>query len=593
MLICLDQRTGTGCGTVNKDDALFCASCGRKLYFGLKLHNRDDIVGVYRIDKVIGHGSFGAVYLADVLQTPGQQVALKETFDPSEIQNYRAEFAVLARLQHPHLPRYHNVFEANGNGYLVMEYVPGQSLQEVLDRQQGPLLEAQVLGYAIQLCDALAFLHSQTPPILHRDIKPANVRLTPEGLIKLVDFGLVKEGSGATHSARRGVTPAYAPPEQWGMGGQHTDARSDIYALAATLYHLLTGIEPPAATDRISVTPDPLVAPQIANRTLSAALAAAVTGAMAMSAIQRPADARTMKQRLLGQGSTPTAALSPRSAAPTALSPQPLAPQPDILAKLGIEWITVPAGEFILGDNRKKHRGALEIQTLRPKMSLPEYCIAKYPITNLQYQLFVQSTGHKPPSLWVNGRIPAGKERHPVVNVVWYDAQDFCAWAGVQLPSEVEWEKAARGTDGRIYPWGDQSPTEELCNWGGIVGDTTAVDRYQRGASPFGVMDMSGNVLEWTRTVYVTYPHDTMLKRIMRGEAISPCHFDWLDVQRGLRGEMFDLDWEAVRYGLRGGAFNLDHWAAQCAARDSYPPSHGLRSIGFRIALPPHLTLGI
>ena len=96
-----------------------------------------------------------------------------------------------------------------------------------------------------------------------------------------------------------------------------------------------------------------------------------------------------------------------------------------------------------------------------------------------------------------------------MVNVSWEDAQAFCQWAGVRLPSEAEWEKAARGTDGRIYPWGDQSPTKELCNFGGNIGDTTPVDRYPGGASPFGVLDMSGNVWEWTaQAEFAPYPYD-------------------------------------------------------------------------------------
>jgi len=205
MLICQDQRTGTGCSTENKDGAQFCRQCGRPLHFALQLRNPGDPVGAYCIVGVIGHGGFGAVYLAEDAQHPGRRIALKETFNPDQIQSYQAEFAVLAQLQHPNLPRYYNVFEADGNGYLVMEYVPGQSLEEVLNKQGGPLLETQVMGYLLQICDALACLHSHNPPIIHRDIKPANVRLTPEGLIKLVDFGLVKEGSGATRVSRRGV----------------------------------------------------------------------------------------------------------------------------------------------------------------------------------------------------------------------------------------------------------------------------------------------------------------------------------------------------------------------------------------------------
>ena len=135
---------------------------------------------------------------------PVERVALKETFDASSISSFAREFRVLSGLEHANLPRYIDMFEARGNGYLVMEYVAGQSLQEILDARTDLLPSSQVLGYALQLCDVLEYLHSQQPPILHRDIKPANIRLTPEGRIKLVDFGLLKQAGYQTRATIRG-----------------------------------------------------------------------------------------------------------------------------------------------------------------------------------------------------------------------------------------------------------------------------------------------------------------------------------------------------------------------------------------------------
>lgn len=240
MLICLDLRTGAGCGAENPDDVQTCY-CGRSLRYALMLHNPGTQINNYRIRQVLGYGGFGAVYEAEDQEQSGLRVALKETFDPSSIYSFQSEFAVLSRLQHPNLPRYYRMFEAQGNGYLVMELVPGQSLADVLNKQQEPLVEGQVLGYTWQLCDVLSYLHNQSPTILHRDVKPANIRLTPEGLIKLVDFGLFKQGTAFTVASQRRLTPAYAPLEQWSGG---TDPRSDIYSLGATLYHLLSGQQP-------------------------------------------------------------------------------------------------------------------------------------------------------------------------------------------------------------------------------------------------------------------------------------------------------------------------------------------------------------
>lgn len=191
IVICQDLRNGTGCGAENRDGARYCWSCGRNLRFALTLRDPGTFVAQYRISRVIGHGGFGVVYEAEDLQQNGLVVALKETFDPDSIRSFANEFRILQRLNHPNLPRYDAMFEAEGNGFLAMEYIPGQSLDDVLSRRTGPLLESQVMGYTLQVCDALSYLHSQEPPIIHRDVKPANIRLTPEGLVKLVDFGLL------------------------------------------------------------------------------------------------------------------------------------------------------------------------------------------------------------------------------------------------------------------------------------------------------------------------------------------------------------------------------------------------------------------
>ncbi|NJP07763.1 MAG: protein kinase [Chloroflexaceae bacterium] len=156
---------------------------------------------------------------------------------------------------------------------------------------------AQVLAYSVQLCDVLNYLHRQNPPILHRDIKPANIRLTPDGLIKLVDFGLLKQGTGPT--TRRALTPNYAPLEQWGQGGQHTDARSDIYSLGATLYHLLTGQLPLPAVDRISQGGDTLPSPLTYNAQLPPNVVYAIVKALAIKPEDRYPDAEKMKHDLV------------------------------------------------------------------------------------------------------------------------------------------------------------------------------------------------------------------------------------------------------------------------------------------------------
>ena len=171
------------------------------------------------------------------------------------------------------------------------------------------------------------------------------------------------------------------------------------------------------------------------------------------------------------------------------------------------DWVTVRAGVFLMGSDKEKDKFAYDDELPQHQVNLPVFRIARVPVTNAQYEKFVDATGYATPDHWQHGRIPPGKENHPVVYVSWHDARAFCQWAGVRLPTEAEWEKAARGTDGRIYPWGNEPPDENRCNFNKNVGDTTPVGKYPKGASPYGVLDMAGNVWEWTSSKYQSYPY--------------------------------------------------------------------------------------
>ena len=216
----------------------------------------------YRVICLLAHGGMGSVYQAHDLVLD-REVAVKQLqFDPfaSEraIEQIREQFQrearILASLDHPNLPRVTDHFTEDGVEYLVMDYVAGQSLQELIEDSQTGLSESQVLDWAEQLLSALDYIHHHG--IIHRDVKPSNIRLTPDDHIFLVDFGLVKfydPDNPRTATIMHGLgTPEYAPPEQYDAQLGHTDPRSDIYALGATLYHLLTGQAPPTATQQMS-----------------------------------------------------------------------------------------------------------------------------------------------------------------------------------------------------------------------------------------------------------------------------------------------------------------------------------------------------
>jgi len=229
--------------------------------------------GRYRILRVIGGGGMGAVYKSEDTKHAGAHVAVKEMRTDIEAQSashapsdseeerarekeerrqlleaFRREALILSELNHHNLPRVTDFFTEGGRPYLVMELIPGESLEKKLDRLHGqPMDEAEALQYGIQVCEVLQFLHTQDPPIIFRDVKPANIMIMPNGQLKLIDFGIARTyKEGKRRDTMSMGTAAYAPFEQFGKG--QTDARSDVYSLAATLYHLLTGRPPTPAT---------------------------------------------------------------------------------------------------------------------------------------------------------------------------------------------------------------------------------------------------------------------------------------------------------------------------------------------------------
>ena len=261
----------------------------------------------------------GSIYLADDLRLEGRQCALKEvehdkSLPPEMLRQARDQFfreaTVLARLDHPNLPKVSDFFSVGGRDYLIMDFVPGKDLRTLMTeaRQSGKFLsESEVLAWASQLADALTYLHSQEPPILHRDIKPSNLKLTPSGLLKLVDFGLVKilasEEMTITILQGRG-TALYTPLEQYGGDAGHTDVRSDVYSFGATLYHLLTN-QPPAEARERFLNPEVLVMPRQINSEISGRVERAVVWAMNLHPTERPQDVESFRQALLGNWTPP------------------------------------------------------------------------------------------------------------------------------------------------------------------------------------------------------------------------------------------------------------------------------------------------
>ncbi len=283
------------------------------------LENGEILRDRYKIREQVGQGGTGSIYLADDMRLEGRLCALKEVehnqalpthvFEQAREQFFR-EASVLARLDHPNLPKVSDFFSEGPRDYLVMDFVPGKDLRERMQearRNQRFISENEILRWAVQIADALDYLHRQEPSIIHRDIKPSNLKITPSGIIKLVDFGLVKimAPDEVTITIIQGQgTALYTPLEQYGGDDSHTDARADIFSFGATLYHLITN-EPPSEARKRFLDTRSLTPPRAINPDVSIRVERAILWAMALHPDDRPKNVIEFREALLGRQDVP------------------------------------------------------------------------------------------------------------------------------------------------------------------------------------------------------------------------------------------------------------------------------------------------
>ncbi len=305
----------------------------------------DLLGGRYRVARSVGKGGFGAVYEAvDERFQARRVVAIKEMSDaqlsPAEkvqaIQDFRQEADLLVQLHHQNLPQVSDFFEEAGKAYLVMEFVEGKTLEKEQEDAGGPLGEARVMGWALQLCEVLSYLHTQVQPIIFRDLKPSNVMVTPNDEIKLIDFGIARVFKSAASKDTTSLgSRGYAPLEQYGRG--QTDARSDIYALGATLYDVLTKTTPADAATR-RVNPLAFKTPRQLNPALAKATEQIILKAMQEDAKDRYQSAAEMYQAIAASGVVPVTNMALR----TMITPPP-PPAPTTPAQYPQPGPTTPA----------------------------------------------------------------------------------------------------------------------------------------------------------------------------------------------------------------------------------------------------------
>lgn len=447
--------------------------------------------------------------------------------DRRYIESLRREVLISRRLRHTNICPIHDLYEGERGVGIVMDLIEGHDLKDWLKSQRGKLLDTmpERLKLFGKLCAALTVAHSL---IIHRDLKPGNIFLRKGDATDpvIMDFGLSSRDEADRTHQLEGGTPKYMAPEQY--QGAELDQRADLYALGILAYELFTDGQIPSCslkdvykTGALPVfKPEEIVPPSAFCAAIPPELDRLVLALIEHDRDRRPASAAECsavveKTVLLD----PFRPLTPLDQRPPA--------------------ILVPAGAYTVGE--KSGRTCDQPQK---RIRLQAFQIGATPVTNAQYRRFLSATGYRAPELI--GHALFGADNHPVVMVSWDDAISYARWAGGRLPTELEWEVAARAGDAaNIYPWGDTPPQTVQANIDNICSGTTAVGSYRLGDNRLGLSDCCGNVWEWCADSW-----DENLLKLLGNDAQDPqssAHGD----QRAIRGGSFDSPAMAGRTGFR------------------------------------------
>ena len=461
-------------------------------------------IGKYELEEFLGGGMSHVYRARDTVigRTVAVKILTEAGCEDAEAKaRFLAEARMAGNISHDNVLSIYDFGEDDQHHpFMVMEFLRGEDLRQAIKAgHTGDLL--QKLKIAVQIARALGYIHSQK--IIHRDIKPENVHLNSAGVAKLMDFGIAKtEGLQMTRAGYVLGTPYYMAPEQ--VTGQNITEQVDVYAFGILLFELMTGSKPVNAetVERIfyAILNEPLNLEPLRQMGVPEVVCELVARCTMKDPAERPQGFGPVcaeLDRIIADMTAPTMVMPEMQVAPPVKRPVWLLPvvllavvvvgiglylalkpkelPKTIQAKSGV-MVLVPAGPFLYGEKKVS-------------VSLPAFYIDKTEVTNAAYKAFCDATNHALPD-----QFRADHPEWPVVNVSILDAKDFADWAGERLPRAKEWEKAARGTQGFMYPWGNQKdPARANAGPDGTIRPATD---FPNGASPYGALQMVGNVWE-------------------------------------------------------------------------------------------------